>query len=137
MSASCSQQPLTQRHPTSSPQAPAVPGVLVFRRSDGAFVKRIAHPLLREARGLAFVRDHLVVTEYDSRAFSSGRSATRLLCFTPCGELRQVLDEHACPRPPSQGSSWKSLYGCAVVDSGELHVVDTGAAVIRILSAVD
>jgi hypothetical protein len=104
----------------------APPGVLVFASLDGTFVRRITHPLLREARGLAFVRDHLVVSEYDSRAIGTDRVPTRLLVFTPCGQLRQVVD--------GQKQQWRSLYGCAAVGA-ELHAVDTGAGVIRVLRA--
>ena len=60
--------------------------------NQGALRRTMRHTLLCEARGLAFVRDHLVVAEYDSRGCSASRRAsTRLLCFTLSGELRQVL----------------------------------------------
>jgi hypothetical protein len=77
------------------------------------------------------VRDHLVVAErpsrYDSRAsLSHVRASSRLLCFTPAGELRQVLED----------TSWRSLFGCAVDARGDLHVVDTPALKVRILQRV-
>ena len=101
---------------------------------DGSLVRTIAHPLLREGRGLAFVRDHLVVAEYDSRGEFSGAGAstkppTRLLCFAASGELRQVIPENPAQRQRTKG--WASLFGCAVAGNGELHVVDAGALVTR------
>jgi hypothetical protein len=54
------------------------------------------------------------------------RASSRLLCFTPAGELRQVLED----------TSWRSLFGCAVDARGDLHVVDTPALKVRILQRV-
>ena len=89
--------------------------------------RTMRHTLLREARGLAFVRDHLVVAEYDSRAaFAHVRASSRLLCFTLSGELRQVLED----------ASWRGLFGCAVDARGDLHVVDTPVLKVRILQPV-
>ena len=105
---------------------PHAPGILVLTL-DGSLLRRITHPLLREARGFAFVRDHLVVTEYDTRAGEdSTRARTQLLCFTLSGELRQVVHHE----------NWSSLSGCAVVGSGELYVVDSRVSHVRILQVV-
>ena len=94
---------------------------------EGALRRTMRHTLLREARGLAFVRDHLVVAEYDSRAASAHvRASSRLLCFTLSGELRQVLED----------TSWRGLFGCAVDARGDLHVVDTPVLKVRILRPV-
>ena len=94
---------------------------------EGVLRRTMRHTLLGEARGLAFVRDHLVVAEYDSRAaFAHVRASSRLLCFTLSGELRQVLED----------TSWRGLFGCAVDARGDLHVVDTPVLKVRILQPV-
>ena len=94
---------------------------------EGVLRRTMRHTLLGEARGLAFMRDHLVVAEYDSRAASAHvRASSRLLCFTLSGELRQVLED----------ASWRGLFGCAVDARGDLHVVDTPVLKVRILQPV-
>jgi len=110
-------------------------GRIIVCTLDGVLLRSITHPLLREARGLAFVNEHLVATEYDTREGCSG--STRLLCFTLAGELRQVV-RHAGEggRGYISPYDWQSFYGCTVTGSGELHVVDAGAHVIRKWRAV-
>ena len=108
-------------------------GRVVVCTLEGVLLRSIAHPLLREARGLAFVNEHLVATEYDTREGS--RRSTRLLCFTLAGELRQVV-RHAGEGGHGAAKGWQCFYGCTVTGSGELHVVDAGAHVIRKWRAV-
>jgi len=118
-------------------------GSIVVCRLDGAFVRRITHTLLREARGLTFVNGHLVATDYNSYSASQDRVWTRLLVFTPTGELRQVLEDDGGvndggvkPASSSPHKQWRSFYGCAVVGNGELHIVDAGALVIRAVRTI-